>query len=135
MHSGHKMNMPPSRAHLASLRVPLLDLHRALLETERRLYEQAHGRVTPGELLNLVLKHQQFAWLHPLSQLIVKIDELLAEDDPLPAPALASVVGEVRALLTPAESGSYLEQRYDRALQNDPAVVLAHRAVMQVLMR
>ena len=125
----------PSREYLASLRLPLLDLHRALLETERRLYEQAHGRVTPGELLNLALKHQQFAWLHPLSQLIVKMDELLAGDDPPPDAAVASVVGEVRTLLTPAESGSYLEQRYDRALQNDPAVVLAHRAVMQALDR
>ena len=133
MHSGHQMHMLPPRDRLSSLRVPLLDLHRALLEAEQRLYEQAHGRVTPGELLNLALKHQQFAWLHPLSQLIVRIDELLAEDEPPGDAAIAAVMGDAKKLLTPAESGTYLEQRYDRAIQNDPAVLLAHRAVMQVL--
>ena len=127
--------MPAPRERLASLRLPLLDLHRALLEAERRMYELAHGRVTPGELLNLALKHQQFAWLHPLSQLIVRIDELLGEDMVPQEGDVTAVIGQVRTLLTPAETGSYLEQRYDRAIQNDPAVLLAHRAVMQALPR
>lgn len=119
---------------LAALRLPLLDLHRALLENERRLYEMAHGRVTPGELLNLALKHQQFAWLHPLSALIVRIDTLIDGRQPAPADAdLAAVIAEVKAKLVPSETGNLVEQRYDRALQTDPAVVLAHRAVMQAI--
>lgn len=119
---------------LAALRLPLLDLHRALLENERRLYEMAHGRVTPGELLTLALKHPQFAWLHPLSALIVRIDTLIDGRQPAPADAdLAEVVAEIRAKLVPSETGNFVEQRYDRAMQNDPAVVLAHRAVMQAI--
>src|SRR5687768_11407166 len=124
-----------SRERLTALRLPLLDLHRSLIEDERRLYEMAHGRVTPGELLNLALKHQQFAWLHPLSQLIVRIDELLGDDAVPHDSDVAAIVSQIRSLLTPAESGTYLEQRYDRAIQNDPAVLLAHRAVMQSLPR
>ena len=116
---------------LTTLRRPLLDLHRTLLESERRLYEAAHGRVTPGELLTLALKHPQFAWLHPLSALIVRMDELLAGDEPASEAEAAAIVAEVRQRLTPAETGTFLEQRYDRAIQNDPAVLLAHRAVMQ----
>jgi hypothetical protein len=124
-----------SRERLTALRLPLLDLHRALLESERRLYELAHGRVTPGELLTLALKHQQFAWLHPLSALIVRIDELLMTDEEPTEVDVSAIVTDVKARLTPAESGSFIEQRYDRAIQNDPAVLLAHRAVMQALSR
>jgi hypothetical protein len=127
--------MSPVRRKLSELRVPLLELHRVLLESERRQYEIAHGRVTPHELLSLALKHQQFAWLLPLSALIVRIDELLG-DDAVPSESdLAAIAGELRARLTPAENGTFAEQRYDRAMQSDPGVVLAHRAVMQALPR
>jgi hypothetical protein len=120
---------------LAALRLPLLDLHRALLESERRLYELANGRVTPGELLNLALKHQQFAWLHAFSLLIVRIDELLAGEEPPNEADVIAVEAELKMRLTPSETGTFLEQRYDRAIQNDPAVLLAHRAVTQALAR
>jgi hypothetical protein len=126
-------HLPSSRERLTSLRLPLLELHRALIEDERRLYELAHGRVTPGELLNLALKHPQFAWLHILSSLIVRIDELLAAEEPPGEAEATAIVSEVRERLTPSETGTFVEQRYDRAIQNNPAVLLAHRAVMQLL--
>ena len=120
---------------LAALRLPLLELHRTLLESERRLYEMAHGRVTAGELLNLALKHQQFAWLHPLSAVIVRIDELVEADETPTASDVATISAQLTALLTPSPSGTFLEQRYDRAIQNDPAVLLAHGNVMRALPR
>lgn len=123
------------RDQLAALRLPLLELHKRLLDAERRMYELAHGRVSAGELLNLALKDQQFAWLHPISELIVRIDELIALDDLPDQQDVAFIAERVRAILVPSESGSAAEQRYDRAIQNDPAVLLAHRAVMQALPR
>lgn len=117
------------------MRLPLLELHKRLLDAERRLYETAHGRVSAGELLNLALKDQQFAWLHPISELIVRIDELIALDDLPDEKDVAFIARQVRAVLVPSESGTPAEQRYDRAIQNDPAVLLAHRAVMQALPR
>lgn len=126
---------PTARQQLSALRLPLLDLHKRLLDAERRLYEVAHGRVTAGELLNLALKDQQFAWLHPISELIVRIDELIALDDLPDEHDVAFVANQVRTILVPSESGTPAEQRYDRAIQNDPAVLLAHRAVMQALPR
>ena len=123
------------KEQLSALRLPLLELHKHLLDAERRLYEMAHGRVSAGELLNLALKDQQFAWLHPISELIVRIDELIALDDLPDERDVAFVANQVRAILVPSESGTPAEQRYDRAIQNDPAVLLAHRAVMQALPR
>jgi hypothetical protein len=65
----------------------------------------------------------------------VRIDELIALDDLPDWQDVAFIAERVRAVLVPSESGSAAEQRYDRAIQNDPAVLLAHRAVMQALPR
>jgi hypothetical protein len=111
----------------------LLKLHKALLETERIAYEQAHGRVSSGDLLGLVINHPQFAWLRPFSGLIVQIDEWLDADEPLMADEAESLLTQARMLLTPAETGSAYEQRYYAALQREPGVVLAHSEVRRIL--
>ena len=64
----------PARQRLVALREALLRLHKSLLEMERRTYEKQHGLVTPGELFRLVVDDAQFAWLHNLSEFVVRID-------------------------------------------------------------
>ena len=118
---------------LQKLRRRLLDLHKTLLEIERAAYEQAHGRVSSGELLQLILGHEQFAWLRPISELVVRIDEMLDADDPMTVEDAESLISQTRALLTPSETGSAFEQRYYAALQGDPHAVLAHREVTLLL--
>lgn len=121
-----------TRQRLADVRGALLHLHKALLDRERAAYERVHGRVTPGELLQLIIQHEQFAWLHALSETVVRIDELLdIEEQPeeLDAQLLLS---ELRALLVPAEEGDTFAVQYYHALQ-EPATVLAHRAVLALL--
>ncbi|WP_348535493.1 hypothetical protein [Komarekiella delphini-convector] len=58
---------------LSQLRIKPLHLHKLLLETERLTYEQVRGHVSGGELLQLAIGHEQFAWLHRLSELIIQI--------------------------------------------------------------
>ena len=61
-------------------------MHKALLEDARIRYEREQGRIEgSGALLRLVLNDPWFAWLHPLSGLVVQIDELLAADEPTAA--------------------------------------------------
>ncbi|HZE72164.1 MAG TPA: hypothetical protein VE135_21865 [Pyrinomonadaceae bacterium] len=100
---------------------------------ERAAYEQARGRVSSGELLQLVINHEQFAWLRSLSALIVRIDEMLDTDEPVKDEEARSLLAEAGALLKPAEAGNNFEQKYFAALQREPAAVLAHREVMQSL--
>lgn len=119
---------------LALVRQRLLRLHKTLVESERVTYERVQGRVaTPGELLQLVIHDSWFVWLHPLSGLIVRMDELLDGDDGPAAADLSGVVSEVRSLLTPAEGGPGFATHYFEAMQRDPAVVLAHAEVMRAL--
>lgn len=118
---------------LRDLSRSLLRLHKALLDNERDIYEQTYGRVSGGELYRLVLNHEQFAWLRPISELIVRIDELLDADDPLTIDDAESLFAQTRSLLSPSESGAGFDRKYFDALQREPAAVLAHREVKQAL--
>jgi hypothetical protein len=118
---------------MRELRLGLLRLHKTLLDAERDAYERVHGQVTGGELLQLVINHEQFAWLHPVSELIVRIDEMLDADEPATADDAESLLAGARALLKPSETGGGFGQKYFAAIQREPDVVLAHREVTRLL--
>ena len=118
---------------LVDLRTALLHLHKVLLEIERIAYEQVHGRVSAGELLKLLIEHRQFAWLHTVSEIVVRIDELLDGEEETADEQARLILSKARSLLVPAEDGAAFAGKYYLALQRDPSAVLAHRAVREVL--
>ena len=118
---------------LNDLRQTLLRLHKTLLDWERAGYERIHGRQTSNDLLNALLNDPQFAWLRPISQLIVRIDELLGEKTPPMRNDVEAVVSQVRALTSPNAEGNIYERRYDTVLQEHPDAVFAHRDVLALL--
>ena len=119
-------NDAQDRAKLTELRTALLRLHKTLLDMERRGYEREHGHVSTGELFQLVLDHQQFAWLHNISEFVVRVDETLAGEVPITTEDLRSAVGMARRMFVPSESGDAFQKRYFDAIQRDPAVVMEH---------
>jgi hypothetical protein len=122
------------RKLLTELRHGLLRLHKTLLDWERTAYERIHGRTMGNALLQAIMNDPQFAWLHPMSQLIVTIDELFDNDDTTGMPAdVAGILTQARSLVSPDESGSGYAQRYDAALQESPDAVFAHRDVIALL--
>ena len=124
---------PSERQLLFDLRKSLLHLHKTLLDWERSAYERIHGRASAGELLKVIVEDPQFAWLRPISELIVRIDETVdkeAEDTPADVNAL---IVRARAVVAADEAGPPNAQRYYAALQEHPDAVLAHRAVTKVL--
>jgi len=46
-------------------------------------YEKEFGAVNVGEYFRLVVDHPQFAWLHNISEFVVRIDETLTGDAPV----------------------------------------------------
>jgi hypothetical protein len=121
------------RQFLFDLRKALLHLHKVLLDWERSAYERIHGRVSSGELLTAIVEDQQFGWLRPISELIVRIDETVdgePQNGPVDVDALISRAREVTAA---DEAGTPNAQRYHAALQEHPDAVFAHRAVTNVL--
>jgi hypothetical protein len=120
-------------ASLLTLRQSLLRLHKTLLEWERGQYERIHGRQSNTALLTAFLQDQQFAWLRPMSQLIVRIDELLEDQQPPASDEVAAVVAQLELLTTPSETGNDYARRYYTALQENPESVFAHRDVVELL--
>jgi hypothetical protein len=79
------------------------------------------------------MKDPWFAWLHPLSNLLVRIDQMLEEEAEVSVAKASSLLDEARALLRPSEMGDGFERSYYEALQRMPDVVLAHAQVKKLL--
>jgi hypothetical protein len=113
-----------------ALRGALLTLHRELLESQRIEAERLGGRMSAGEVLQAAADDLRFDWLRTVSGLLAELDEALADDEP---GHTAAVVARARELFVPPDPATPFGARYLRALQEEPAVVLAHRDVVAAL--
>ena len=123
------------RERLKALRDGLLRLHKSLLDSERAAYERDVARITStGQNLGLVMDDPFFQPLRELSQFIVLIDEALSRKDaPVTPEEAEQLVQQARTMMVPAEDGTGFARRYFEIMQRDPATVLAHRDMLQVL--
>ena len=122
------------RRLLTDLRRALLPLHKTLLEWERKIYEREHGRkMGAGELLQIIMIAPQFAWLRPISEVIVRIDQALDEEAPDTPVDVDAIIIQARRLVAPDQTEKPYAQRYLTALQDVPDVVVAHGKVTAIL--
>jgi hypothetical protein len=122
------------RRLLTDLRRALLPLHKTLLEWERKIYEREHGRkMGAGELLQIIMIAPQFAWLRPISEVIVRIDQALDEEAPDTPVDVDAIIIQARRLVAPDQTEKPYAQRYLTALQEVPDVVVAHGKVTAIL--
>ena len=122
------------REHLLALRHSILHLHKTLIESERAVYEQTFGKIeSQNQFLQLLIKDPWFVWLHPLSELVVAMDEALEGEVPVTAEQVKRFDDQTRTLLRATEQGEGFGRSYYEALQREPDVVLAHAAVTKFL--
>jgi hypothetical protein len=124
-----------AREKLVEIRETLLVLHKALLDSERTSYEIAHGPIaSPAAFLQLLINDNRFAWLRPITTLVVQIDETLAAKKP-PATSrdFEQLVNDTRALLSPSRDTNGFWHRYSGVMQRDPGVVVAHGELQKKL--
>ena len=122
------------RRLLTELRRALLPLHKTLLEWERKTYEREHGRkMGGGELLQIITTAPQFAWLSPISGLIVRIDQALDGEAPDAPVDVDAIITQARRLVAPDQTEKPYAERYLTALQEVPDVVVAHGKVTAIL--
>ena len=121
----------PARERLAALRETLLTLHKALLESERTAYEIAHGAIaSPAAFLQLLINDSWFAWLRPVTTLLVQIDETLAAKRPPATPRdFERLVEDTRALLSPSREVNGFWKHYSGVVQRDPGVAVLHNRI------
>jgi hypothetical protein len=127
-------SLEPEIQQLRQVRQAFLRLHKALLDSERETYEQHFGKIqTNGDFFQLVIGHEWFDWLRPMSQFIVQVDELLDDQDAIAASQIHQLWQQAQKLLKAAEAGSIPEQRYDQAIQRSPDIAFMHAALLNLL--
>lgn len=122
------------RHHLLQVRSAFLRLHKALLDSERILYEQFYGRIpSSGEFFRLVIGHEWFNWLRPMSQFIASVDETLSTKEPVTLERANELLEEARRINYLSEDGTPEQQRYYYAIQRDPNIAIMYVEVGQLL--
>lgn len=111
----------PAFAPLRDFRPLLLKAHKILMDAEKDRYEASHGAIaTKGDYLRLVLSHEQFSWLRPISQLIVQIDEVLMSKQPQPLERAPELLNQARHLLHDTEIGHVFQDRTELVARSNP---------------
>src|SRR2546422_7209894 len=113
------------RERLRDLSARLMKLHRALLDRERRRYEDRRGSIPSGELLQVVITDPQFACLRSLSGMVAGIDATVDAGDPMTEETVARMFQGAYRLLK-AGGDSEFQLKYLDALQDAPVVGMAH---------
>ncbi len=117
-----------SREKLKAVRERLLVLHKALLDSERTAYEIVHGPIgSPGAFLQLLINDNRFAWLRPITALLVQIDEsLAAKKPPATSKDFEQLLADTRALLSPSREANGFWKHYSGVIERDPGVAVHH---------
>jgi hypothetical protein len=119
------------RALMNDISGELRRLHKALIEFEAEDFGLPGD---PFQLLNLVVNHPHFAWLHALSELMVEIDASIDSDEIIDLNTAAAFKVMIETLIGPrAPSNPLVRERYMALLQQSPAVVMAHGELRRVL--
>lgn len=124
----------PVRQHLSDVRKALLRLHKALIDSERAVYEARNGALNNAEFLGALLQEPFFQWMRPFSQLIAAMDEAMFGDEPVTAAGARDYVAQAHALVsTPGDGDGAAQQtgRYGQVRDRDPAVLFAHTELVQ----
>jgi hypothetical protein len=108
-----------------ALRPLLLALHKSVLAAERKNLERVHGALSPAEYLQIVSDPVRYGWLKPLTELVLALDDEEADDDDLTRRA--------RELLKPPQPSTPFGRRYLSLMQREPALVMAHSALVKRL--
>lgn len=124
MHTPDSPERAAVREALRELSKALLPLHRHLINAAKSDYSFGYAPVeSPTHLMRLINDDPFFAWLKPMTAIIVEIDELVRRDF-VNADA-AAIVKRVEAFLA--------EPRYVEFLQREVDVATEHAALRKVL--
>ena len=132
--SAHPFSADVVVQKLRDVRIRLLRLHKALLDAEKVTYERQYGGIRSNtEFFGLVLEHEWFRWLRPMSRLIADIDEAFASKEAMTAEVARTFLAQAGQLLQPNPVGKTSERKYYETIERDAIVAKLHVEIMQLL--
>ena len=121
------------RASLREIWKQLLPLHRALIDAAGAEYAANVQPLTgPGHLLSLLQEDPFFAWIKPLTSLIVDIDSMSRTD--FERADVDRVIARFERLFG-ASADPEFSSKYVPILQRDFDVAIAHATIRQLVLR
>jgi hypothetical protein len=132
MHTPDTPERAALRGALRDVSKALLPLHRALIDAAKDDYAFGVAPVKPPQLLQLLNDDPFFAWLKPLTSLIVDIDEMARTD--FEAPDAASIAERVDRLFG-AKPEEAFAAHYIPMLQRSVDIAVGHAAVRKAAVR
>ena len=122
------------RSRLDRLTAAVRSVHKSLIDSTRRDYERIHGRIQgPYALFSLVAQDPAFAWLQPMTRLIVELEEVLGRRDPPVGGAdLDQARQRIRNLLENEREA--FAPAYRERIQRDPAVAPEHGVLRPLIL-
>ena len=131
MHTPDDPARARQRAALRETSKTLLPLHQRLIQEAKNDYAAATSMpATPTELVRLLMEDPFFAWLKPVTALIVDIDEMARVD--FETTDVARIAERIDRLFG-ANVESAFAEKYIPVLQRDVDVAIAHAALRQAL--
>jgi hypothetical protein len=129
MHTPDTPERAELRLALREVSRALIPLHRALIEAAKADYAVDFEPITqPTRLLHLLQEDPFFAWLKPMTALIVDIDEMARAD--FATNDVTTIAARVNRMFGPEPDAEFSE-RYVPVLQRDVDVAIGHAAVRQ----
>jgi len=123
MHTPDSPERAALRGALREVSKRLLPLHRALIDVAKEDYAFAVAPVKPAQLLQLLTDDPFFAWLKPVTSLIVDIDEMARTD--FEAADVAAIAGRLDHLFGAKAEGAFSAQ-YIPMLQRSVDIAIGH---------
>lgn len=132
MHSPDDEARAAQRTALREISKKLIPLHRALIEELRVEYSAAVEPVDqPTRLLRLISEDPFFAWIKPMTTLIVDIDEMARRD--FETADIQAIAKRVDSLF--GSGDSEFSERYKAILQRSVDVAAGHAGLRAALSR
>jgi hypothetical protein len=131
MHTPDDAARAKQRAALRETSKSLIPLHQALINAAKEEYFAITSMTaTPTQLVGLLMSDPFFAWLKPVTSLIVDIDEMARVD--FQSSDVEQIIERVEKLFG-ANADSAFAEKYVPLLQRDVDVAVAHAALRQAL--
>ena len=131
MHTPDDETRAALRASLREISRLLIPLHRALIDAAKEDYAFAVGPVgSPTQLLQLLNDDPFFAWLKPMTSLIVDIDEMSRRD--FEASDVAGIADRLDAMFGTSPDRDFAKQ-YVPLLQRSVDVAVNHAALRNAI--
>jgi hypothetical protein len=132
MHTPDSPERAALRQALRELSKALLPLHRALIDAAKDDYAFAVAPVKPAQLLQLLTDDPFFAWLKPVTALIVDIDEMARTDFER---ADVTAIADRADQLFGAKSDDAFARQYVPMLQRDVNIAIGHATLRKAAAR